>query len=93
MLDMHTVKPLDEEAVLAAAMETGVIVTAEEHNILGGLGGAVAEVVSGTHPVPVLRVGVQDVFGHSGNALELLERYGLTSKAIVEKVKMGISMK
>ena len=93
VLDMHTVKPLDEEAVLAAAMETGVIVTAEEHNILGGLGGAVAEVVSGTYPVPVLRVGVQDVFGHSGNALELLERYGLTSKAIVEKVKMGISMK
>lgn len=93
VLDMHTVKPLDEEAVLAAAMETGVIVTAEEHNILGGLGGAVAEVVSGTYPVPVLRVGVQDVFGHSGNALELLERYGLTSKAIVEKVKVGISMK
>lgn len=93
VLDMHTVKPLDKEAVLAAARETGVIVTAEEHNILGGLGGAVAEVVAADRPVPVLRVGVQDVFGHSGNALELLKKYGLTSEAIAENVKKGIAMK
>ena len=93
VLDMHTIKPLDKEAVLAAARETGVIVTAEEHNVLGGLGGAVAEVVAADRPVPVLRVGVQDVFGHSGNALELLKKYGLTSEAIAENVKKGIAMK
>ena len=93
VLDMHTVKPLDEKAVLAAARETGVIVTAEEHNILGGLGGAVAEVVSANCPVPVLRVGVKDAFGHSGNALELLKKYGLTSEAIAENVKKGIALK
>lgn len=93
VLDMHTIKPLDEEAVLAAAGETGVIVTAEEHNILGGLGGAVAEVVSSLCPVPVLRVGTRDTFGHSGNALELLKRYGLTAEAIAEQVKKGIELK
>jgi len=93
ILDMHTIKPLDEAAVLAAAKETGLIVTAEEHNILGGLGGAVAETVSSNCPVPVLRVGSRDTFGHSGNALELLKRYGLTSKEIVESVKKGIAMK
>jgi len=93
VLDMHTIKPLDEAAVIAAAKETGLIVTAEEHNILGGLGGAVAEVVSASCPVPVLRVGARDTFGHSGNALELLERYGLTSKEIVENVKKGLAVK
>ena len=93
VLDMHTIKPLDEEAVLAAARETGVIVTAEEHNILAGLGGAVAEVTSAACPVPVLRVGARDTFGHSGNALELLEHYGLTSKEIIAQVKKGIKLK
>lgn len=93
VLDMHTIKPLDEAAVIAAARETGVIVTAEEHNILGGLGGAVAETVSSVCPVPVLRVGTHDTFGHSGNALELLKRYGLTSKEIAEQVKKGIKLK
>ena len=93
VLNIHTIKPLDEEAVLAAARETGVIVTAEEHNILGGLGGAVAEVVSSLCPVPVLRVGTRDTFGHSGNALELLKRYGLTAEAIAEQVKKGIELK
>ena len=93
LLDMHTTKPLDKEAVLAAAKETGVIITAEEHNVLGGLGGAVAEVTGENYPVPVLRVGTRDTFGHSGNALELLKKYGLTSEEIVEKVKQGIRMK
>ena len=93
VLDMHTIKPLDKEAVIAAARETGVIVTAEEHNILGGLGGAVAEVVAENCPVPVFRVGTKDTFGHSGNALELLERYGLTANAIAENVKKGIALK
>lgn len=73
VLDMHTIKPLDREAVLRAARETGCIVTAEEHNILGGLGGAVSEVVTAECPVPVVRIGVQDRFGRSGDARTLLE--------------------
>lgn len=93
LLDMHTIKPLDEAAVIAAAKETGLIVTAEEHNVLGGLGGAVAEVVGAVCPVPILSVGVQDTFGHSGSAQELLKKYGLTSDAIVAQVKKGLVMK
>lgn len=93
ILDMHTIKPLDMDAVMAAARETGLIVTAEEHNILGGLGGAVAEMVAELHPVPVLRVGVGDVFGKSGKADELIEAFNLTPDAIVKKVKQGMEFK
>lgn len=93
VLDMHTVKPLDEEAVIRAAEETGLIVTAEEHNVLGGLGGAVAEIVASLCLVPVLRIGTQDTFGRSGSALALLERYGLTAEHIVREVRRGMSMK
>ncbi len=92
MLDMHTVKPLDREAILSAAGDTGAIVTAEEHNVLGGLGSAVAEVVSEIdHPVPVLKVGTMDTFGRSGNADALLKLYGLTPEHIVEKVRLAVS--
>ncbi len=84
VLHMPTIKPLDREAVIAAARETGGIVTAEEHSIIGGLGEAVAGVVSETHPCPVRRIGVQDVFGESGQADELLDQYGLRAKNIVE---------
>lgn len=93
VLNVHTIKPLDTAAILAAADETGAIVTAEEHNILCGLGGAVAEYLSETRPVPVLRVGVADTFGKSGAPEALLERYGLTSDAIARKAKVAISMK
>ena len=94
VLDMHTIKPLDKEAILAAAEETGAIVTAEEHNVLCGLGSAVAEVVSEMDkPVRVLKVGTEDTFGRSGNADALLEMYGLTSEAIVEKVRLAVSKK
>lgn len=93
VLNMHTIKPLDADAVLAAARETGAIVTAEEHNVLCGLGGAVAECVSGQFPVPVLRVGVGDSFGKSGAPDLLLKRYHLTADAIEEKVKAAIAMK
>lgn len=93
VLDMHTVKPIDADAVLAAANETGCIVTAEEHNVLGGLGGAVAELVSAECPVPVERVGVQDCFGRSGNALKLLELYHLTASDIVAAAKTAVSKK
>lgn len=79
VLDMHTIKPLDAEAVIEAAKKTGCLVTAEEANILGGLGGAVAEVVSENCPVPVIRVGVKDRFGRSGDPYELMERYELTA--------------
>jgi len=87
VLDMHTIKPLDEEALERAARETGGIVTVEEHSVIGGLGSAVAEFVAETHPVPVIRVGIQDVFGESGKPDELLEKYGLTVEKIVEAVK------
>ncbi len=84
---MHTIKPIDREAIRKAAKETGAIVTAEEHNILGGLGGAVAEVVCADCPVPVERVGVKDCFGRSGNAQALLELYGVSKSAIVSAAR------
>ncbi|MDR3304260.1 MAG: transketolase family protein [Treponema sp.] len=93
LIDMHTIKPLDAEIVLKAARETGAIVTAEEHNIVGGLGAAVCEVVSGEYPVPVIRVGVNDEFGRSGPAWELLKLYGLTPENLVKQAKLAISRK
>ena len=93
VLDIHTIKPLDQEAVIAAARQTGGIVTAEEANVLGGLGAAVAETVCESCPVPVLRVGVQDQFGRSGDPLELMEYYHLTAADIAEKAKQALSMK
>lgn len=93
VINIHTIKPIDEELIIKAAKETGVIVTAEEHSIIGGLGSAVAEVVSEKCPVPVLRVGVKDTFGESGKPNELLEKYGLTSNNIVNKVKKALELK
>ena len=93
VLDMHTVKPLDEALVLKAAKETGCIVTTEEHSIIGGLGSAVAEYLSGTCPVPVVRHGVEDVFGRSGKAGEVLAAYGLTAQGLVEKVRAALEQK
>jgi transketolase len=79
VIDMHTVKPIDKDIIIKAAKETGAIVTVEEHNIIGGLGSAVAEVLVENSPVPMKRVGVEDKFGKSGTPKALLERYGLTS--------------
>ena len=93
LINMHTIKPLDNEAVIKAAKKTGCIVTAEEHNIIGGLGSAVSEVVAEECPVPVVRVGVNDEFGKSGPAVELLHLYGLDAENIVEKAKLVISKK
>lgn len=93
VINMHTIKPLDKEIVAAAAKETGAIVTAEEHNIIGGLGSAVAEAVCETCPVPVMRVGVEDKFGASGPAVEMLKIYGLTAEHIVEKAKEAVKAK
>lgn len=93
VLDMHTIKPLDKAAVLKAVRETGVIVTAEEHNVLCGLGSAVSEIISEEDPVPVLKVGTMDTFGKSGNPMALMERYGLTKENVIKKVKKGIELK
>ena len=93
VLDIHTIKPLDTELIVAAAQETGAIVTAEEHNFIGGLGSAVCETLSGVCPVPVMRVGVEDSFGRSGKVPALLELYGLTPENIAAKAKAAISLK
>jgi len=93
VLNIHTIKPIDREAVIFAAKETGAIVTAEEHSIVGGLGGAVAEVVCENFPVPVLKVGVNDVFGRSGPGDEMLHIFGLDAANIVEKAKLAFRMK
>ena len=84
VLDLHTIKPLDEALVVKAAKETGAIVTTEEHNIIGGLGSAVSEVLAEQCPVPVVRHGVNDEFGRSGPAAKVLEAYGLTAEKIAE---------
>ncbi len=93
VVNMATIKPIDRDSIIAAAKKTGAIVTAEEHNIIGGLGSAVAEVVSETVPVPVVRVGVEDTFGCSGPAVELLHVFGLDAANIVEKVHQAIALK
>ncbi len=93
VLNIHTIKPLDAELIIKAAAETGAIVTAEEHNIIGGLGSAVAECVAESCPVPVLRVGVKDEFGRSGKVPPLLKLYGLDADAIVEKVETMLKLK
>lgn len=87
VINMATVKPLDEELVLKAAKETGKIVTVEEHSVIGGLGSAVCDVLSEKLPTPVLKIGVQDEFGHSGLALELIKEFGLDGESIAAKVK------
>lgn len=87
VINIHTIKPLDEELVLASAKKTGKVVTAEEHTVIGGLGSAVCDCLSEKHPTPVMRIGMQDVFGESGSANALVEKYGLDGKSIYEKTK------
>lgn len=93
VIDMHTIKPLDKEIIIKAAKETGAIITAEEHNVIGGLGGAVSEVVGEVCPVPVVKLGVEDCFGHSGTAEALMIKYGLTVENLINKVKTAINLK
>ncbi|MBQ2999596.1 MAG: transketolase family protein [Clostridia bacterium] len=93
VINIHTIKPIDREIILKAAAETGAIVTAEEHSIIGGLGSAVSEVVCEGCPVPVVRVGVEDQYGHSGKVPPLLEMYGLTTENIVAKAEAAIALK
>ncbi|MEG0542284.1 MAG: transketolase family protein [Angelakisella sp.] len=93
VINIHTIKPIDKELLLAAAKETGVIVTAEEHSIIGGLGSAVLEAISEECPVPVVRIGVKDEFGHSGKGAELLVEFGLSAENIVKETKRAITLK
>ena len=93
VINIHTVKPLDTELIVASAKKTGAVVTAEEHSVIGGLGSAVCDALAENCPVPVIKVGVNDEFGRSGQVPELLEIYGLTSKNIYEKAKLAVSKK
>ncbi len=87
VIDLHTIKPLDKETILNSVKKTKAVVTCEEHSIIGGLGSAVAEFLSETYPVPVFKVGVEDIFGESGSGDDLLEKYGLKPEDIVRKAK------
>lgn len=87
IINMHTIKPIDRDIIIKAARETGKIVTVEEHSVIGGLGSAVGDVVIEEYPVPVVKIGIKDVFSHSGPAKELLKEFGLTAENIVKTVK------
>jgi len=87
VINIHTIKPLDEELVLAAAKETGKVVTVEEHSVIGGLGSAVCDVLSEKCPTKVMKIGIEDTFGESGPAVELVKKYGLDADSIYAKVK------
>ena len=93
VINIHTIKPLDTELLVKAAKNSGAIVTAEEHSIVGGLGAAVCEALSETYPVPVLRVGVEDKYGHSGKVPPLLEMYELTPAKIAKKAREALALK
>ena len=93
VINVSTIKPLDNECILKSVSKTGCAVTAEEHSIIGGLGSAVAELLSEEHPAPMDRVGTKDTFGESGKAEMLMEKYGLTAKDIVKAAENAISKK
>lgn len=93
VISMHTIKPLDIDTIVSAARETGALVTAEEHSVIGGLGGAVSEAVCENYPVPLKRLGVQDIFGESGKPDELLVKFGLTPAAIADAVREVLKRK
>lgn len=93
VLNMHTIKPIDREAIISAARETKAIVTAEEHSVIGGLGGAVCEALAEECPAPVERVGVKDVFGESGKAWDVMKKFGLTPEGIVEAARKVVRRK
>ncbi|MBN8585409.1 MAG: transketolase family protein [Ignavibacteria bacterium] len=93
LINMHTIKPIDRDAIIKAAKDTGCIVTCEDHQKIGGLGGAVAEVLAQEYPAPVEFIGASDTFGESGKAAELYEKYGISNRHIVEAVKRAIKRK
>ena len=87
VINIHTIKPLDEELIAASAKKTGKVVTVEEHSVIGGLGNAVCDCLCEKAPAPVCKIGINDVFGESGPAVKLIEKYGLDANGIYEKVK------
>lgn len=87
VINIHTIKPLDEELLIQSAEKTGAVVTVEEHSVLGGLGGAVSEAIGSLYPVPILRIGIEDTFGESGPAGELIKKYGIDADSISRKIK------
>ena len=87
VINIHTIKPIDEELVVASATKTKKVVTVEEHSVIGGLGSAVCDVLAEKAPTKVLKIGVNDTFGESGPAVELLKKYGLDTEGIYEKIK------
>ena len=87
VINVHTIKPLDKETILGSARKTKRVVTAEEHSIIGGLGGAIAELLSEEYPAPMKRVGMGDKFGETGEPDELLVKYGMTKEAIIGKIR------
>ena len=93
LLNMASIKPIDKEQIILAAKDTGCILTVEEHNIIGGLGSAVAEVVCENYPCPVLRHGIYDSFGKSGKAADLLVDFGFTPEVVAEKAKQAMTLK
>ncbi len=93
VINIHTIKPIDKELLIKAAKETGVLVTVEEHSIIGGLGSAVLEAISEEYPVPVVRIGVKDEFGHSGKGAELLQEFGLCADNIIAETKRALTLK
>ena len=93
VVNIHTIKPLDKKLICKCAEETGVIVTAEEHSVIGGLGSAVAEAVTECCPVPVIKVGVNDEYGYSGPAVDLLKKFGLSAENIADKAREAVKLK
>lgn len=93
VINIHTIKPIDKEIILKAAKECGAIVTSEEHNIMAGFGSAVAEAVAEELPIPVIRHGVNDMFGRSGAASDVLDKYELNAEGIIKKVRLALSKK
>lgn len=93
VINLHTIKPIDSEAIISSARKTGAVVTAEEHQLFGGMGSAVAEVLVQNVPVPVEMVGIDDTFGESGQPRELMEKYGITAKEIIEKARKVMGRK
>jgi transketolase len=93
VINIHTIKPIDKDIICKAAKETGLLITAEEHSVIGGLGSAVADVVTECCPVPVVKIGVNDVFGHSGPAPDLLKEFGLSAENIVKVTKEAVARK
>jgi transketolase len=93
LIDIHTIKPIDTAAIVGSARKTGSVITVEEHSVIGGLGGATAEVLAERHPVPLIMVGVRDTFGESGDIEQLYEKHGLTAKQILESIRLAVRKK